>query len=65
MAYSTARRCPDTHPVPVPTIALILIHPPVPARAQLASGRYGLHADFINCWEEDDLARLVTGLNYG
>ncbi len=65
MAYSAAGRCPGTHPVAVPTIALILIYPSVPARAQLASGRYGLHADFINGWDEDDLARLVIGLNYG
>lgn len=65
MAYSTAGQCPESHPVAVPTIALILLYPPVPARAQLASGKYGLHADFMNGWDEDVLAKLVTGLNYG
>ena len=64
MAYSSAGRCPTSHPVPVPTITLILLYPPVPRSAQLSSGRFGGHADFINGWDEDALAKLVAGLNY-
>jgi Domain of unknown function (DUF1996) len=65
MAYSSAGVCPDSHPVPVPMLAVVLLYPTVPARAQLASGRFGGHADFMNGWEPDAFARLVTGLNYG
>jgi hypothetical protein len=65
MAYSANGACPNSHPVPVPTVALILIYDSVSNRARLASGKYGLHADFINGWDEDVLARLVAGLNYG
>ena len=65
MAYSVGGNCPQSHPVPLPTIALILVYDAVPKRARLASGKYGLHADFMNGWEPDVLARLVAGLNYG
>ena len=64
MAYSVQGRCPDSHPVPVPTLAVVLLYPPSPGGV-LASGRLGGHADFINGWEPDDLALLVAGLNYG
>ena len=46
------------------TLEVVLVYPPSP-RGFLASGRFGGHADFINGWEPDDLALLVTGLNYG
>ncbi len=65
MAYSVNSVCPQSHPVPLPTIALVLVYDSVPKRARLASGKFGLHADFMNGWDEDVLARLVTGLNYG
>ena len=65
MAYSVNGACPQSHPVAVPTVALILIYDSVPKRARLASGKFGLHADFMNGWDEDVLARLVAGLNYG
>jgi uncharacterized protein DUF1996 len=65
MAYSVNGVCPKTHPTPVPTVALILIYDSVPKRARLASGKFGLHADFINGWDEDVLEQLVAGLNYG
>ena len=65
MAYSVNGACPKTHPTPVPTVALILIYDSVPKRARLASGKFGLHADFINGWDEDVLEQLVAGLNYG
>jgi hypothetical protein len=65
MAYSKGGQCPDGYPVAVPTIALIVLYPSVPARARPASGRYGLHADFMNGWDPDVQAQLVAGLNYG
>jgi Domain of unknown function (DUF1996) len=65
MAYSVNGVCPQSHPTPVPTIALILVYDSVPKRARLASGKFGLHADFINGWDEEVLQRLVDGLNYG
>lgn len=65
MAYSTNGACPQSHPVALPTVALILIYDSVPKRARLASGKFGLHADFINGWDEEVLAGLVTGLNLG
>jgi hypothetical protein len=64
MAYSVNGVCPQSHPVPLPTIALILVYDSVPKRARLASGKYGLHADFINGWDEEVLERLVSGLNF-
>jgi hypothetical protein len=64
MAYSSAGVCPDSHPIPMPTLVMILLYPPVPARAQLASGKFGGHADFINGWEPDLLEQFVSGLNY-
>ncbi len=66
MAYATRGQCPESHPVAVPTLAVIMIYPAVPAvRAALASGKFGGHADFINGWDPDDLALLVSGLNFG
>jgi hypothetical protein len=44
---------------------LILVYDSVPKRARLASGKFGLHADFMNGWDEDVLQKLVDGLNFG
>lgn len=63
MAYASRGRCPATHPVPVPTITLLFLYPPVPKGAVLSSGRFGAHADFINGWDQDVLGRLVDSLN--
>jgi len=63
MAYSRAGECPQSHPVRLPTLALVLIYPPTSAHAQLASGKYGLHGDFMNGWNQQVLAPLVSGLN--
>lgn len=64
MAYATAGRCAASHPVPVPTIVLILLYPPVERQAaQISSGRFAAHADFINGWEQEALSKLVTALN--
>jgi hypothetical protein len=63
MAYAVRGRCPASHPVAVPTVILILLYPDVPARAQLASGRFATHADFMNGWDQATLAQLVASLN--
>ena len=63
MAYAKNANCPASHPVAVPTIALIVLYPPMPVQAQVASGRFGTHADFMNGWDQESLAKLVAGLN--
>jgi Domain of unknown function (DUF1996) len=63
MAYASAGRCPASHPVAIPTIALIVLYPPVPTSAVVASGRFGAHADFVNGWDQEALAKLVAGLD--
>ena len=60
MAYSSAGRCPVTHPVAVPTIALIVLYPNTPPRGQVASGKYAMHADFMNGWDQATLAQVVA-----
>ena len=64
MAYAVAGRCPSSHPVAVPTLLVVLLYPPVPKTAVLASGRFAAHADFMNGWDMDALRTLVAGLNY-
>jgi hypothetical protein len=60
LRYHSAGRCPATHPVALPTISLIVLYPPVaPKLSQLASGRLGAHADFMNGWKQDELVKLV------
>jgi hypothetical protein len=64
MAYAKNGRCPASHPVAVPTLMVVLLYPPVPSRAKPASGRYAAHADFMNGWDPDALAKLVASLNH-
>ena len=63
MAFAKNGRCPATHPVAVPTIALILLYPPVSRFARVASGRFAAHADFMNGWDQEAFERVVAGLN--
>jgi hypothetical protein len=63
MAYASRGRCPESHPVAIPTIALIFFYPPMPARAVLSSGKFAAHADFINGWEQEVLESISAGLN--
>jgi hypothetical protein len=65
MAYSSAGRCPASHPVPVPTIALVVLYPHVPASARPSSGRFAAHADFMNGWDAEILGGQVAALNRG
>jgi hypothetical protein len=64
MAYSTGGRCPSSHPVAVPTLIVVLLYPPVPRRAQPSAGRFAAHADFMNGWNPDSLAKFVASLNH-
>jgi hypothetical protein len=64
MAYSSGGRCPASHPVAVPTMLFILLYQPVPRGARVASGKFAGHADFMNGWDPDALARFTAGLNY-
>jgi Domain of unknown function (DUF1996) len=63
MAYSSAGRCPLTHPVEVPAISLVIYYGvPGDRDAELASGgQFSGHADFINAWDQRTLAKLVDG----
>jgi Domain of unknown function (DUF1996) len=63
VAYALRGRCPQSHPVAIPTIALIFFYPPMPARAVLSSGKYAAHADFINGWDQGVLEYISAGLN--
>ena len=62
VAYSDDGRCPDDHPVPMPQL-IFEVHYPVsgkPAGGALASGGVlGVHADFLNAWDQKALEREV------
>jgi hypothetical protein len=62
VAHSHGGRCPADHPVPIPQL-IFEVHYPVtgdPGGLELASGGVlGVHADFLNAWDEDALAREV------
>jgi hypothetical protein len=64
MAYASGGRCPESHSVALPALVLILLYPPQSPHAQVASGRFAAHADFINGWDQDVLAKLVAGMNH-
>jgi hypothetical protein len=63
MAYPRSGRCPVSHPVAVPALAVIFRYPVAGgADAALASGgQYSGHADFFNAWNQQELAVLVDG----
>jgi hypothetical protein len=62
VARSRDGRCPDGHPVPIPQL-IFEVHYPVdgePAALELASGGvHGVHADFVNAWDQAALEREV------
>ncbi|MEA2472621.1 MAG: hypothetical protein QOE06_536 [Thermoleophilaceae bacterium] len=61
MAYSKADRCPKSHPVPVAQLQFKLHYPIAGGKGvRLSSGPgYTAHGDFINTWDQDELARRV------
>jgi Tol biopolymer transport system component len=61
MAYSSRGACPRSHPIAVAALSLA-VHYPVsrPQDAELASGgQFSGHADFLNAWNEAELASWV------
>jgi hypothetical protein len=60
LRYPSRGLCPASHPEALPTIVLVVLYPPVPRGSQVSSGRFGAHADFMNGWDPDVLARLVA-----
>jgi hypothetical protein len=68
MAYAGSRRCPRTHPVPVPEIELVYRYPTLggPGTQLSSGGQYSAHGDFVNAWSQGELTRLIkTCLNSG
>jgi hypothetical protein len=63
MAYSTGGRCPEDHPVAVPSISLIYRYPARggPNVSLSSGGQLSAHADFFNAWDERTLTTLVNG----
>lgn len=60
MAYATDGVCPSSHPVEVPALTLLVNYPVSGAGAELSSGgQFSGHADFVNSWNQETLARLV------
>lgn len=65
VSYSRAGRCPESHPVPVPQLQLVIEYPAVIESEldglALASGSIHTgHADFWNAWDQDKLVNEVT-----
>jgi len=60
MRYASRGLCPASHPVALPQLILIVLYPPVPKGSQVASGKFGAHADFMNGWDQVELERLVA-----
>lgn len=62
VARSAGGRCPEDHPVPIPQL-IFEVHYPLtgePAGLELASGGLvGVHADFLNSWDQAALEREV------
>ena len=56
------RKCPPTHPTPVPTLSATISFaiPTSAGKVTLSSGEAStLHADFFNAWNQEELKRLV------
>jgi hypothetical protein len=47
----------------VPTLIVIVLYPETLPQSQVASGRFAIHADFMNGWNQATLAGLVAELN--
>ncbi|MHB1139114.1 MAG: DUF1996 domain-containing protein [Microthrixaceae bacterium] len=61
MAYSTAGRCPPSHPVGVPRIEFKLRYPTSGAGATLSAGSgFTAHGDVWNLWDPAELQRRIV-----
>lgn len=62
VARSRDGRCPEDHPIPIPQL-VFEVHYPItgdPSSVELASGGVqGVHADFVNAWDQAALDREV------
>jgi hypothetical protein len=61
LAYPIEGRCPDTHPIAVPGLTLVISYPVAGgANAELSSGgQFSGHSDFVNAWDQRTLEALV------
>lgn len=58
-----SRRCPSTHPIPVPTLTINANFkiPTTSGKVTLSSGAAStMHSDFWNTWDQAELERLVV-----
>jgi Domain of unknown function (DUF1996) len=58
MRYLSRGRCAASHPIALPTLVVNVLYPPVPLGAQVATGHFGAHADFMNGWNTDVRTRM-------
>ncbi|MEX0650770.1 MAG: DUF1996 domain-containing protein [Actinomycetota bacterium] len=69
MTYRVGKRCPDSHPVALPTLKIHITFDVSDARGYVLSSDqmlgtangHSLHADFWNTWDQDTLEGLVRG----
>jgi hypothetical protein len=61
MAYAVRRRCPSTHPFPVPAVTQIYRYATRGGDgfALASGGQFSAHADFVNAWRQSALETLV------
>jgi hypothetical protein len=62
---STTATCPSTHPIPVPSLRVILTFPIPTTSGEVALSTEDpsytrMHSDFWNTWQQEDLRFLVT-----
>jgi hypothetical protein len=68
LAYAQNGLCPSSHPVAVPALSMTVRYPVSggPGYHLASGGAYSGHADFINSWDQRELARLIRDcLNAG
>jgi hypothetical protein len=60
MDYSSGGECPASNPVAVPALALEITYPVTGgSKAMTSAGRFGMHADFFNAWDQATFTGLV------
>lgn len=62
VAYSFGGRCPSSHPVAIPQLQFSVEYPvwgPTDGLELSSGGLFSAHADFLNAWNPDRLAREV------
>jgi hypothetical protein len=61
LAYSSDGTCPSSHRVEVPALSLVIYYGVSggPGAELSSGGQFSAHADFVNSWNQETLARLV------